>query len=58
VPEVLSAAMQVYNTAEWLKEDSTSNEMRMHAIILLLLSTLWMMILYRSRIIRPYSVLY
>ena len=25
--------MQVYNTAEWLQENSTSNEMRMHAII-------------------------
>jgi hypothetical protein len=30
-----SAAMQVYNTAEWLQEDSTNNEMRMHATILL-----------------------
>jgi hypothetical protein len=30
------AAMQVYNTAErWLHEDSTNNEMGMHAIILL-----------------------
>jgi hypothetical protein len=30
--EVAFAAMQINNTAEWLQEDSTSNDMRMHAI--------------------------
>ena len=54
----VTAVMQVYNTVEWLQEDTTSNEMWMHAIILLLLllSTLWMMVmLYRSGIIRLYT---
>jgi hypothetical protein len=31
----VDAAMQLYNTAEWLPEDFTSSEMGMHAIILL-----------------------
>jgi len=53
----VTAAMQVYNTAEWSQEDSTSNEMRMHSIHCLL-STQLKMMLYRSRVTRLYSMLY
>jgi hypothetical protein len=63
IQDRLAAVLKPLKKAEILLQcgfiTQRNGEMRMHAIIFLLLSTLWMMvILYRSRIIRLCSVLY